>query len=180
MKIFALPLAAALLAASAAFAADKPAKPANAATPPLAVDTTTFVKTASGANEFEIRSSKLAEEKAASADVKDVAATIIKDHEKAGKDLKAALEKSGKPAPAEPPMLAPKQGAMLKLLEGASGAEFETLYIDMQAKAHMEAVTLFRNFAGTRDDANVVAFAKETLPALEMHTMHVMELVKAH
>lgn len=180
MKRIALPLAAGLLAATAALAANMPAKDADAAKPPVAVDTPTFVKVVSGANEWEIRSSRLAEQKAVSADVKQVAAEIIKDHEKAGMGLKAALEKGGKPAPAEPPKLAPKQAAQLKLLEAANGPEFETLYIDMQAGAHMEAVTLFRNFAGSGDDPNVVAFARDTLPKLEMHTMHVMELVQAH
>jgi putative membrane protein len=179
MKQIAVPLAAGLLAATAAFAAGTPAKKADAAMPSVSIDTPTFVKVASGANEFEIRSSRLAEQKAASTDVKKVAAEIVRDHEKAGAELKAALEKSGKPAPAEPPVLAPKQAAMIKLLEGAEGADFDTLYIDMQAGAHMEAVTLFRNFAGTGDDPNVVAFARETLPALEMHTVHVMDVVQA-
>ncbi|MBE7186379.1 MAG: DUF4142 domain-containing protein, partial [Methylobacterium mesophilicum] len=100
--------------------------------------------------------------------------------ERAGMDLKAALEKSKMPAPPEPPALAPKQAAMLRLLQGASGAEFDALYIDMQAGAHMEAVSLFRTFKDSGDDKNVVAFAKATLPALEKHTMHVMDLVQAH
>lgn len=180
MKKFALSLAAGMIAATAAFAAnDRPAQEADAAAPPISIDTPTFVKAASGANEFELQSSRLAEQKAASEEIKQVAAEIIRDHEKAGVDLKAALEKSGKPVPAEPPVLAPKQAAMIKLLESASGADFDALYIDMQAGAHMEAVTLFHNFAGSGDDPNVVAFAKATLPALKMHTMHVMEIVQA-
>lgn len=176
MKKIALSLAAGMMATAALAAANMPAKDADAATPPIKVDTPTFVKVASGANEWEIQTSKLAEEKAASADVKKVAAEIIAGHTKAAADMKAALEKSDKPVPA--PMLAPKQQDQLRQLQALSGAEFDNVYINMQAKAHMEAITLFRNFAGTGDDANVVAFAKGTLPDIEMHTMHIMEAVQ--
>ncbi|WFR98794.1 DUF4142 domain-containing protein [Rhizobium tumorigenes] len=58
--------------------------------------------------------------------------------------------------------------------------EFEPLYIDMQTSAHMEAVTLFATYAKGGDDAAVKAFAKKTLPKLEMHKMHVLGLVAAH
>ena len=179
MKKIMLPLAAGVMAATAAFAAPVPAKKADAATPPITVDTPTFVKVASGANEWEIQTSKLAEEKASSADIKSVAAEIIKGHTEAGENLKKALAESGKPAPA--PILAPKQQEQLKQLQAAAkGAEFETLYINMQAHAHTEAITLFRNFAGTGDDKNVVAFAQKTLPDIEMHTMHIKEALQAH
>src|SRR5690242_1832694 len=55
------------------------------------VDTQTFVTTVPNANEFEIQSSKLAQEKSASADVKAFAAQMIKDHTKVAEDFKAAL-----------------------------------------------------------------------------------------
>lgn len=176
MKTMMLPLVAGLMTATAAFAASMPAKDADAASPPIKIDTPTFVKVASGANEWEIQTSKLAEEKASAADVKKVAAEIIKGHTEAGENLKAALGKSSKPAPA--PMLAPKQQEQLKQLQAANGADFDALYINMQAHAHMEAIALFRNFAGTGDDENVVAFAKKTLPDIEMHTMHILEAVQ--
>ena len=64
--------------------------------------------------------------------------------------------------------------------EAAEGSDFQTLYIDMHAQAHREAVALFRTYAGSGDDAAVVAFAKATLPALEMHMTHVTALAKAN
>lgn len=176
MKTLTLTLAL-LLSTPAAFAAD--AKPADAADPIFKVATADFAKQVMSSNQFEIRSSEMAETKAENADVKGFAQQMIKDHTKAEADLKAALEKSGTPAPAaaEP---APKHAAMLKQLEAAEGADFQTLYIDMQAQAHREAVALFRTYAGSGDDAAVVAFAKATLPALEMHMTHVKALAKAN
>ena len=176
MKTLTLTLAI-LLSTPAAFAAD--AKKADAADPIMMVATPDFAKTVMSSDQFEIQSSEMAEKKAEAADVKTFAAAMIKDHTKAGTDLKAALGKGEAAAPAAPE-LAPKHAAMLKQLETAEGGDFQTLYIDMQAQAHIEAVALFRNYAGSGDDKAVVAFAKETLPTLEMHMMHVKELVKAH
>jgi len=175
MKMLALTLTLAL-SAPAAFAAE-PAGKADAAAPMMVVATPDFAKTVMSSDQFEIRSSKLAETKAEAADVKAFAAQMIQDHEKAGADLKAALGADAPPAAPEP---APKHAAMLKQLEAAEGADFQTLYIDMQAQAHREAVALFRTYAGSGDKPEVVAFAKATLPTLEGHMMHVMDLVKAH
>lgn len=176
MKTLTLTLAL-LLSTSAAFAAD--AKKANAADPIMMVATADFAKTVMSSDQFEIRSSEMAEKKVEAADVKTFAAQMIKDHTKAEADLKAALGKGDAAVPAAPEM-APKHAAMLKQLEAAEGADFQTLYIDMQAQAHMEAVSLFGTYVGSGDDKAVVAFAKATLPALEMHMTHVKELVKAH
>jgi putative membrane protein len=54
-------------------------------------------------------------------------------------------------------------------LQAAKGKVFDTLYLDMQAQANMEAVSLFRTYAGSGDDQSLVGFAKETLPSLETH-----------
>ena len=172
MKTLTLTLAL-LLSTPAAFAADAPKK--AAANPIMTVATPDFAKTVMSSDQFEIQSSEMAEKKADAADVKSFAAAMIKDHTKADADLKTALGKADAPAD-----IAPKHAAMLKQLEAANGADFQTLYIDMQAQAHMEAVALFRNYAGSGDDKAVVTFTKATLPTLEMHMMHVKELVKAH
>ncbi len=137
-----------------------------------------FITEAAQGGMAEVKLGQLATKRAASNDVKKYAQDMIADHTKAGEGLKAALEKSNMTP--EPPKLSPKHAAMVEQLKAASGEDFQMLYIDMQTQAHMEAVTLFRTYSGSGDDQNVVAFAKETLPTLEMHLMHVKELVAAH
>ncbi|RUZ43826.1 DUF4142 domain-containing protein, partial [Mesorhizobium sp. M7A.F.Ca.CA.004.05.2.1] len=145
MKTLAILTAAALLAGAPAFAQSN----TTATTTPLAtttkVDTSTFIKTVPSANEFEIESSKLAEQKATDADVKAFAKQMIADHTKAGEEFKAALAQGQTTSATAPsgPALQPKEQKMLDELKGASGDQFQAKYIEMQTNAHKEAVALF-------------------------------------
>ncbi|TPI21299.1 DUF4142 domain-containing protein [Mesorhizobium sp. B4-1-1] len=146
------------------------------------VDTPTFVATVPNANTFEIQSSKLAEEKSASSDVKAFAAQMIKDHTKAGEEFKAALSQGQTTASIKPaaPGLQPKEQQMLDELKAASGKDFDTKYITMQTDAHKDAVALFSTYANSGDDPAMKEFAKKTLPVLKMHEKHAKELAVAH
>ena len=162
-----------LLMSTACFAA-MPASAEKAAAA-MNIDKASFVAVVTSSNAFEIESSKLAEQKARDADVKEFAAAMIKDHTMAAEALRKAAKLGN-----EAPKLSPKHAAMLETLKGASDQDFQPLYIEMQTTAHMEAVTLFATYAKGGDDAAVKAFAAETLPKLEMHKKHVMHLVAAH
>jgi putative membrane protein len=165
----------AIISASPVLLMAKMPASADTAAPAMAVDKASFVKVVTSSNEFEIESSQLAEQKAKDSDVKDFAKKMISDHTMAAEGLKKAA-KLGDAAP----MLSPKHAAMMAILKGATDQEFEPLYIDMQTSAHMEAVSLFATYAKGGDDPAVKAFAKKTLPKLEMHKMHVLKLVAAH
>ena len=164
------------LAAPPVVAQEMKAKPAGDAASIMTMDRGTFASVASSSNEFEIKSSELALQNAENAELKKAAEMIIKDHKAAGEKLKATLEAKGAPL-ATPIVLAPKHQTMLDQLQAAKGKDFDTLYLDMQAQAHMEAVGLFRTYAGSGDDQSVVGFAKETLPSLETHLAHVKMLI---
>jgi putative membrane protein len=150
-------------------------KPASDAAPMMTIDKATFVKMVASSDEFEIQSSKLAKQNSDSDHLKEAAEMIIADHEKAGVKLKSLLEeKKDAPPPAK---LAPKHQKMLDQLKAAKAKDFDILYLDTQAQAHMEAVGLFRTYSGAGDDLTLVGFAKETLPRLETHLGHVTMLI---
>ncbi|KAA3507890.1 DUF4142 domain-containing protein [Agrobacterium rosae] len=174
--IFKSTLTAIALASSCASMATA-AMPASAdtAAPAMNMDRTSFVNVVTSSNAFEIESSKLAEQKAQDADVKEFAKQMIADHTMAAEELKKVAKLGD-----EAPKLSPKHAGMLEILKGASDAEFQPLYIEMQTTAHMEAVTLFATYAKGGDGAAVKEFATKTLPKLEMHKMHVIKLVAAH
>lgn len=164
--------AVALLAATpaASWAAEQPKTDAAM----TKVDKMTFVNTAASAGKFEIDSSKLALDKATSKDVKKFARMMIKDHTRAAKRLMAIVKKEGDTPP--PDTLAPADADAMKQLNAASGADFDKTYVSLQEKAHMDAVTLFKNYSTDADDKRLGKFAKKTLPTLEMHLDHVKKL----
>lgn len=170
-------ISAVLLTGTTAAVAAEDAKDADAAIAVMQVDKPSFVKMAGSANMFEIESSKLALQKSASDDVKQFARKMIDDHTKAGEKLTAILKEEGDAPP--PTTLDPKHADAMKLL-AAAGKDFDAAYIGLQHGAHMEAVMLFRTYAGKPDDKKVGDFAAETLPTLEMHLEHVKKLVAAH
>lgn len=132
-------------------------------------ETQEFVKKAAVSNKFEIASSELAVERTENAVVRDFAERMIADHEKAGKDLKAAIDKSGMQLTV-PEELDKKHQAMVQELRDAEDSEFDQKYIDMQAKAHDEAVGLFEDYSENEDaEQNLRDFAVKTLPTLETH-----------
>lgn len=142
----------------------------------LSIDTQTFTRQVASSNAFEIESSRVALEKLSDGPLKAFAEQMIADHTKAGEEFKAALEQAGQAAP--PLELAPKHAAMLELLKAAEGGDVAMLYTDMQFGAHKEAVALFMTFAKTGDDPAVRQFATKTLPTLEMHLMHIRQMVE--
>ncbi|MDX8468587.1 DUF4142 domain-containing protein [Mesorhizobium sp. VK23B] len=146
------------------------------------VDTQTFAATVPNANEFEIQSSKLAEQKSASADVKAFAGQMIADHTKIGEDFKAALSQGQTTSSIKPsdPALQPREQQMLGELKSASGKDFDQKYIEMQTDAHKDAVALFSTYANSGDDPAIKEFAKKELPVLKMHEKHAKELAVAH
>lgn len=159
---------------SAAKKSDNAQSAATGAT--MSVDKMSFAEQAASSNMFEIESSKLAKKHAKSKQVKNFAEMMISDHTKAGKRMEQTLEKEGmKPSKS----LSPKHEALLQELEAAKGADFDKAYITAQTQAHMEAVTLFKNYSENPDDKALGAFAKKTLPTLEKHLEHVQKLGSA-
>ena len=174
-SIITLAVTASMLAVTAASSFAEDAKPADTSIAVMQFDKATWVKTVSSANFFEIESSKLALEKSASDDVKAFAQQMIDDHTKAGEKLAGILKKEGTDLP--PRDLAPKQADALELLKKFDGKDFDAAYVSLQHGAHMEAVSLFMTYAAKPDDPELGAFAKETLPTLEMHLEHVKMMV---
>ena len=163
--------------AGGVFAAEQPVRRINAAMPVTQVDKATFVKMVLSSNKFEIDSSKLAVDKASSAEVKAFAEQMIADHTKAGEEFMATLKKEGQEPPAAE--LTPKHRDQLKQIEGAGNQDFDATYVSLQEAAHVEAVGLFRAYSEKPDDPALGEFAKKTLPTLEMHFDHVKKLAAA-
>jgi putative membrane protein len=135
-----------------------------------------FVSEAAQGGMAEVQLGKLAEKKAQSADVKEFGAMMVKDHSKAGDELKQVCSKNNLTCPTD---LDPKHKAMLDKMEGLSGAEFDKAYVSAMVKDHEEDAAEFRKAANKASNPDVKAFAAKTLPVIETHLEHIKKIAKS-
>ena len=169
-------LVAAALSSGAAIAQDAsssyPSSP-DQIQPATVTDPQEFTTKAAGAGDFEIQSSQLALTKSQNADIKTFAQMMIDDHTKAAAALKTAATAQGTTLPSAPDA---DTAGKLQQLQGASGADFDKLYVQMQTDAHVQAVALFSGFSQNGPAGQLKDFAGQTLPTLKMHYEHVLTL----
>jgi putative membrane protein len=125
-----------------------------------------FVMAASAAGQTEVLASRLAATQARSTDEKSFAALMIRDHEKANKELKAIAQKDGYTLSSTPTQ---DEEANLTKLRSLNGKAFDTAYAAMMLKDHREAVSLFQSESTSGNDGDLKSFATKTLPTLQRH-----------
>lgn len=125
-----------------------------------------FIDKAARSNQFEIRSSQLAEKQSNNSAVKTLAQRIIKDHQQAGQRLQNVVARYGVRLPEQPDTA---QLANISALQKLSGKAFDATYLAQQIAAHNEAIALFEQYSKEANDQNVRQFAAQTLPALREH-----------
>jgi putative membrane protein len=136
-----------------------------------APSTVDFVRLVALSGMFEIQSSKLAERKADEFSQK-FAAQMVADHTRTTEELKALALKAGVELPTA--IDSSHQGKIDKL-NGLMGLDFDREYDAMQVDAHEDAVSVFARYAEGGDNADLKAWAGESLPRLRHH----LEMAKA-
>lgn len=125
-----------------------------------------FLTKAQPSNRFELRSSRLALQRAGDPRIKEFAQQMITDH--GSKSFAVLNKRRGK----LPPDLAMK----MRDLESLSGTDFDHKYMEYQLAAHKEAIGLFEQEAKMGQNAQLRRFAQETLPSLRHHLEMVQQL----
>lgn len=125
-----------------------------------------FVEAVIEANAVEIETSKLAAETSSSPIVKLFAARMVEDHTEAAAALSAAAKSEGISAP---DIIDAKHQAKIDALKRADRNNFDRAYVDMQAKAHEEAVEVFKAYAIDGTPGAVRDFAIQQLRVIEGH-----------
>lgn len=136
-----------------------------------------FVEDASAKGVAEVEAGKLAQEKGSSPDVKEFAGMMIKDHTAANEKLKTIADSKNLKV-SDSAELLDKAKAMILELRGAKS--FDQAYANNQVKAHEATIEIFEKEIADGKDAEVKAFASETLPKLKSHLEHAKTLSKAH
>lgn len=131
------------------------------------------------ANKAEIDSSQLVK-KSKNADVKKLAAEMIKDHTAADKKGKALMAKASiqPDASAEDvKTLESKAQAAIDQLKGLKGAELDKAYVDAQVTMHQEVIdAVDQRLLPAAQNADLKAFMSEIRPKLQAHLDHAKAL----
>jgi len=139
---------------------------ALADTPALSKGDQAFVAKVSQGGMFEVAASKVAEDKASAQDVKDQANTEVHDHELVGSKLKSIASSNGDDFPTD---LNADFTARVAKLNALSGKAFDDAYIGEMKTIHALDGAAFAQEAKTGQNADLKAFAAETVLIVKRH-----------
>ncbi len=126
----------------------------------------TFANRAAMGGLAEVQAAQLARQKAASADVKQFASQMDKDHTTANIELTALAKSKQMTLPTSPDSA---HQAMAQEVSKMSGAQFDRQYMQGQVTDHETTVALFQQEASSGQDPQLKAFAQKYLPILQHH-----------
>lgn len=122
---------------------------------------------------LEVESSRIALTRSTSEGVREFANKMIADHGRVGEELAALVLREGGMLPDR---LDSEHQAELQRLQDLDGAELELAYLELQKRAHDDAIHLFERVAREARDEDLRAFASRTLPTLRQHRQHLDEM----
>ncbi|MVM37144.1 DUF4142 domain-containing protein [Spirosoma sp. HMF3257] len=132
-----------------------------------AEDTNEFAVKAANGGMLEVELGRLAQEKAASKDVKDFGAMMVKDHSKANEELKTIAATQNITLPST---LGEDEQKHVNEMAKLSGAEFDKKYVSMMVDDHKDDIDEFKKAADDeKTNPAVKDFATKTLPTLQKH-----------
>ena len=126
-----------------------------------------FMLKAAGSGLYEVEVSKLAADKAESADVKKYASMLADDHTKANAELVALAEARGVKLPAQPPA---NKRERITRISTMSGPAFDQAYVKQVGIGdHKADITMFEKASRTGKDPEIKAWVDGKLPKLREH-----------
>ena len=125
-----------------------------------------FAREAATGGMAEVDLGRLAQQNAQHDDVKQFGARMVQDHSAANQKLETILAAKDMMVPRQ---LDEKHRKMVDRLSKMRGAEFDRAYMREMVEDHDKDVKKFRQEAEHGGDADLKAFAQQTLPVLEQH-----------
>ncbi len=150
------------LLVAVAFGASLGALPASA----QQADQTNFLADAIRGNLAEVKLGQLAAERGQTQEVREYGDMLRKDHTKSLEKASRLANEIGVPASSE---LTAQQKKQFEALQKLSGDEFDTTFLSQMVAGHQATIAKFSAEAQNGSDPQVMAYAKETLPTLQMH-----------
>ena len=168
-KKFTVAMVSALLATAAGLA--------SAADTGLSAADREFINKAAQGNLMEVAAGKLAVQRALDPTVKEFGQQLVTDHSANNDTLKTL---AGSKQMNLTDTVSPESRTMLGKLESLNGTEFDKEFSKMMVKDHTADISDFQKEAKKKDaDADVKAYAEQTLPTLRQHLTLANRLSKA-
>jgi len=134
------------------------ASPGTTTTVKMSQNDVNFIQKAAGGGAQEVANGKMAESKAKSAEVKNIAARITADHTRLNSELNA---------------LANKKGVTFNMsgvrAQNLGSGDFDALYLKWLEEIHKADIAEFQRAAKSADDKDLRAWASKALPTLKQH-----------
>jgi putative membrane protein len=125
-----------------------------------------FMKEAAAGGRAEVQLGQLAQQKAASDQVKQFGQRMVTDHSKANEQLEQIAQQTNVRLPQGPDA---KERAEKARLEKLSGDQFDQAYMSHMVADHKKDVSEFQKESSAGRDPEVKNFASQTLPTLQDH-----------
>lgn len=165
--LFTIMMGAALLPASAAAQGQgSTGQQAQAGDTKLSKSDREFVEKAGQGGLLEVRLGQLAQQRAASPEVKRFAQRMIDDHSAVNKRLAQLAQQKGVLVPQE---LDQERREKVDKLSKKTGSEFDRAYMSAMVDDHEDDIEKFEKASKELKDADLKGFAAATLPQLREH-----------
>jgi putative membrane protein len=115
---------------------------------------------------FEIRGGKLAQQKARTQIVRDLAGVLIRDHSTSLADAVNVADKLGIEVPKDP---SPSQQWELRAVAQFEGAAFDHWYADLEVQDHIQDISEARDEVEKGCNDDIRDLAKDDIPVLQGH-----------
>jgi putative membrane protein len=137
-----------------------------------------FVSKAMEGNDAEIQMAQVAEQKSQSADVKQYAQKLASEHQQMNdKWLKPVAQQMGMSEPKGPSKKDKKEMAKL---DGLSGQQFDTQYIQMMVTDHQKDLKAYQDEAKSAQNPSVQQIAQQGTKVIQQHLDLAEQLAKNH
>jgi putative membrane protein len=127
-----------------------------------------FANKAAASDRFEIETSKLVPDSAASSAVMAFGRDMVAAHTASSAKLKAILANEPTAIIVDD-RLSPSQQAALDDMKMKKGYIFDAAYVAAQVHGHDETLAELKNYAASGDDAALKEFARNLIPTVEQH-----------
>ncbi|MBG6234253.1 putative membrane protein [Pedobacter sp. CAN_A7] len=135
-------------------------------------DEKSFISQAASGSMGEIATGNLIIQKSTNAAVKSFAERMVKDHNKANKELEKIANRKGLTFPST---LSENQLKEIAAMKELSGRSIDVQYLTMMINNHAQTTALFGKATSFKDSA-LKAFASTTLPVIQSHRKDAVKL----